>query len=531
MGFYLSAGVYPREIDLSNIVTTVSTSVGAVVGYANRGPLTMKLNKSTKDFIERYGKPLPDSGTFFHYTALGFMQISGNLYARRVVKSDARYGGFVAVVSSDSGDNMSVSQMADPTVYSFAANELFLVYPENPGVWNKKLSVNIENVDVVNNQFDLEVTELLDDGRTVIRELKTVSRDPAKMNGYGKNIYIETAFENSEFIRVKDSAFSSDVLPKENNGGTAVTLTGGDDGAVVGVSDTSEVNKAWDDFANPDVVNVNILLNGGYTGVATQTKMDTIANSRKDCVAILDIPALEQDVVDVVTYRRTTLALNSSYSALYTPWIKVKDDYNDRSLFVPPSGYIGGTLAYTDAVAEPWSAPAGPSRGLIPALELEKYYTQDERDTLYEAQVNMVRKHPSGYTASWGQKMLKTLPSALDRMNVRRLMIVLEKAITIALDAFLFEPNDFGTRLRLTNMIEDYLRDIYGRGGIQTNADGTPGFSVVADERNNTSERIDRNELWVDIYIKPIRAAEFIQLSMIITKSGASFSELIAQAA
>ena len=159
-------------------------------------------------------------------------------------------------------------------------------------------------------------------------------------------------------------------------------------------------------------------------------------------------------------------------------------------------------------------------RQISAIVDLVKNWTKGERDLLYTAGINPIRKNPAGGTAVWGQKTLQVKASATDRVNVRRLLVTIEKAVTISLDDYVFELNDRTTRILITNMIDGYLSDIAGNRGLYD-------YRVVCDESNNDGEVIDRNELWVDIYVKPVRAAEFIQLRTIITRTDVSFEEVI----
>jgi len=271
-------------------------------------------------------------------------------------------------------------------------------------------------------------------------------------------------------------------------------------------------------------------LNGGETDTTVQTKLKTLAEARKDCVAILDMPYDQlTSVTSMVTWRDTTQNFNSSYCAVYTPWVKWYDQYNDKIVELPPSGFVGSQIAYNDYVAQPWYAAAGLNRGILStALGLTQVFTEGERDTLYTAQINPIQTMRGDGVAIWGQKMEKTKASALDRLNVRRLLIVIEKSLSAALRYFVFEPNSEFTRFRITGMCEEYLDTLYTKGAFQSSGEDK-GYKVVCDTTNNTPATIDLNELHVDIYVKPIRVAEYIQLNVIVTTTGTDFTELIAQ--
>jgi phage tail sheath protein FI len=196
------------------------------------------------------------------------------------------------------------------------------------------------------------------------------------------------------------------------------------------------------------------------------------------------------------------------------------DKYNDVYRHVPLCGDIAGLCARTDIVSDPWYSPAGFSRGQIRgAVKLAFNPNQTQRDDLYKARVNPVVTFPGQGTLLYGDKTAQAKPSAFDRINVRRLFIVLEKAISTAAKFQLFEFNDEFTRANFRNLIEPFLRDVQGRRGITD-------FSVVCDETNNTGEVIDRNEFVADIYVKPNRSINFIKLNFIATRTGVAFSEV-----
>jgi hypothetical protein len=524
MGFYVSPGVYTKEKDLSEIIPNIQTTSGALVGYSEKGNTQeIVLITNSQQFINEYGKPKP--GQYFHYTALAYLENGNKLYCMRAV-NNALYGG-VKIMKSGSGPNGTlVTGVSVPNFQSVSGEDiLFYIFAKDPGSWNNNLGVQIANVDAVNYTFDVIIYEKDADGNYQIVESWTVSRK-TQVDGYGKQQYIEDAINGfSDYITVADDTTQADtVLPEVQP--TTLAIGGGSNGAAV--SD-SHINTAWDKFANPDDVDIRILINGGYSSVPVQQKMKTIAESRKDCIAIFDMPySALASINDMLTFRDTTQNFNSSYTALYTPWVKIYDQYNDKILDIPPSGYVASQMAYNDYVSEPWYAPAGLNRGLLNVLGVTQVFTQGERDVIYAKQLNPLQTFRGEGNVIWGQKTQQVKASALDRINVRRLLIVLEKAISASLKYFVFEPNSDITRYRITAMIDSYLDLLGARGAFQTEL-GDKGYKVVCDASNNTPAIIDRNELHVDVFIKPSRAAEFIQLQVIITQTGASFEELIAR--
>lgn len=325
---------------------------------------------------------------------------------------------------------------------------------------------------------------------------------------YSTGVYSVTfnaAPANSQAITVDYASVIEGAFTLGNNG-AAVT--------------DSNVIAGWDLYTNPDDVDVRILINGGYSTVPVQLKMKDICEARKDCIALLDVPNDKQSASLALDWRRNTQNFNTSYTALYGPDVRIFDEFNDVELLVPPSGYAAGVYARTDFNTDPWFPPAGVRRGKLSILGLDTKYDQGQRDLLYPNGVNPIRVFPGQGTVVWGQRTQQAEASALDRVNVRRLLIVLEKAISIAELSDVFELNDALTRLLVKQKIDAYLQNILDRRGLQE-------FLVVIDESNNTPTVIDNKQMNIDVFLKPTQAAEFIQLTAIITRSGASFNELI----
>jgi len=529
MGFYLSPGVFTRERDLSNIIPNIATTTAAIVGYSTKGDKdNIKLITTPQQFVEEYGEPNATNG-YFHHSALVFLENGKNLYALRVC-ANAKYGGVNIIKSGGTGTNAAIAAgVTTPAVQTVSGQDvLFTIFGKDPGSWNNNLAVTIDEVDTNDFTFKIHVYQKDDDGNYIEEEAWTVSRQN-KVDGFGKQLYLEDKINGySKYIVVYDNTSEADTeLPKEQE--TELDFEEGADGTSwSGMSDSAYVT-GWQAFLNPDVVDVRILINAGQTGTTVQSAMKTVAESRKDCIAILDMPyASLSSVSEMVTFRNSTQNFDSSYTALYTPWVQWYDSFNDLVVDIPPSGFVGSMMAYNDYVADPWYAPAGMNRGQLNCLGLTNVFTEGERDTLYSAQINPLQTWKGEGHVIWGQKTEQKKASALDRVNVRRLLIVLEKAISAQLRYFVFEPNNEITRFRVTAMCEQYLNTLSARGAFQVEA-GDKGFRVLCDTTNNTPEVIDRNELHVDIFVKPSRAAEFIQLQVVVTTSGASFEELIAR--
>ena len=362
----------------------------------------------------------------------------------------------------------------------------------------------------------------------------------AKDASGNSNYYADVIYRNSKFIYWIDHISTlSDGLSKtgttfDNTVGDAfvvsnTSLSGGTDDYA---ATNAEIATAYEKFNDTENVDISLLLCGpsqtgaDATGDTKATAVMDIATARKDCVAFIS-PA-RADVVGVanaITQTQNVVGFadglpSSSYAVIDSGYKQMYDRYNDVFRFVPLNGDIAGLCARTDSIADPFFSPAGYNRGQIRgAVKLAFNPNQTQRDELYKARVNPVVTFPGQGTILFGDKTAQSKPSAFDRINVRRLFIVLEKAIATAAKFQLFEFNDEFTRAQFRNLVEPFLRDIQGRRGMTD-------FSVVCDESNNTADVIDRNEFRADIFVKPARSINFIQLNFIATRTGVAFSEV-----
>ena len=283
-------------------------------------------------------------------------------------------------------------------------------------------------------------------------------------------------------------------------------------------------------FRNSEDVDISFLLAAGNGQTVVTDMITNIANVRKDILVCLSPTSTTvvdnasydgKQVADVVAYRDTLPS--SSYAVMDSAWKYQYDTYNDVYRYVPANGDTAGTMVRTDSARDPWFSPAGFSRGQIKnAVKLAWNPTKAERDSLYQNGVNPIVTFPGQGTVLYGDKTLTSESSAFDRINVRRLFIVLEKAISIAANSTLFEINDDFTRAQFKNLVEPFLRDVKGRRGITD-------FQVVCDGTNNTGQIIESNQFVGDIYVKPSRSINFIQLNFVAVRTGVEFSEITGQ--
>ncbi len=366
-----------------------------------------------------------------------------------------------------------------------------------------------------------------------------VSTDPKALDDEGGAQYVEIVINNfSNYIRVAtDSAtgFNNQSM-KNKYMRDYVNLGGGVRNQGSETIQSGDMIDAYELYRDSERIDVNLFIDSNKPTAVKDVILD-ICENRKDAMGVMDVPKnlvvnnRGNEATELRDWRIGTLGatgdyadwnVNSSYVALYGNWLNVFDKWNNKHRDVPGSGHAAGIYANTDDVAEAWFAPAGLNRAILRQVrKLAWNPVLGERDILYKNGINPVVSFAGQGKVIWGQKTMLDKNSAFNRVNVRRLFIILAKAISTALKFFLFEPNDTFTRLQIINLIDPFLRDVVARRGIFD-------YLIVCDERNNTPERIDRNELWCDVYIKPTRAAEFIVLNLIATKTGASFTELVA---
>ena len=377
---------------------------------------------------------------------------------------------------------------------------------------------------------------------TILETFEGVSQAVDAKSAQGNsNFFADVIYSQSKFVYVMDhettlanSGSAKKGQTFDNAQGDAFVVktyslaSGTDDYAAT----NGEIATAYEKFSDTDAVDLSLLLCGpsqttaDATGDTKATAVMDIATARKDCVAFIS-PA-RTDVVGVsnaITQAQNVIGFadglpSTSYAVIDSGYKYMYDRYNDVYRFVPLNGDIAGLCARTDNVADAWFSPGGFNRGQIRgAVKLAFNPNQTQRDELYKARVNPVTSFPGQGIVLFGDKTAQSKPSAFDRINVRRLFIVLEKAVSTAAKFQLFEFNDEFTRAQFRNLVEPFLRDVQGRRGITD-------FSVVCDDSNNTGDVIDRNEFRADIFIKPARSINFIQLNFIATRSGVAFSEV-----
>jgi len=491
MTYAVSPGVYGRETDQSFRVPAAANSIGGIVVHSNKGPTgEITLITSNKEFVDTYGEPTPNDPSM--YAALSFLETGTRLYVARVI-NDAVAG------------TLAVDDTAGSPVLAFTVNAI------NEGVWGNSLTVTTSAS--VADVFTLTVKL----SGTVVETFE-VTRNPLKKDGFGKSMYIEdVVLASSTYIAVVDNVANDWTIADV----AAVT----DDPLLTGADDTSApadglVNIEFDRFAVVEEVEVSLLINAGWATTAVHNNMIALCEARKDCFAILDFEATDDTVTEMTTYVSSTLNPNTSFAAIYAGYLYIYDQYNDKYLYIPNSGYVAGVYANTAQTSEVWYAPAGSQRGTLNVLGVQTVWSEGDRDTLYAAKINPIQNFAGEGIQVYGQKTLQTAASALDRVNVRMLLISIQKSMSKALRPFVFEFNDTFTRENITSITNSYMEDIKVRRGVYD-------YLAVCDESNNTAVVIDQNKLLIDLFIKPTRVAEFVRLNVVITSTGASFTSSV----
>lgn len=519
-GSHSSAGVYVREIDLSQRVERATSSIGVIVGEAHRGPVGQRtLVTSEKDFVNLFGEPDPTIGFGIH-SAIAFLEEADRLYYTRVAP-EALYGG--AVITWDGYFNQSSSFLqgeSDPTLHAMTANDLFVVYPKDPGSWNDTVFIRLyPDTRTTQAYFYLEV--YLKDVAVPVEKWRCHLNFVVDGNGVQANVE-EQVNRRSNYIRISQNHQATELVTNPNKvlinrldaGGDpqyiGIRMPGGSDGRRPNIG---ELMQAWDLYADPEVVDINILINAGYTDTNYQSYMNSLAKDRMDCVCILDTPSDMQEFQQAISFRRNDLHLDSSYAALYSPDVYTVDKYNDTRLYLPPSGFVAAAYARTDRDYELWFAPAGMNRGDLKVSGLGKTYDQGMRDALYESQVNAIKIIEGQGIKIWGADTLQVVASSLSNISVRRLMIFIEKSLSNSLIAAVFDPNDEILRARLTDQAVRFLNPI-------KQARGLYNFEVICNESNNPAESIAAGDLNIDIYIDPVLPVKRIHFTAIINRTG-----------
>jgi phage tail sheath protein FI len=564
MPFQLSPGVAVVEKDFTSIVPAVATSIGATAGAFAWGPAMEPTTVSSEnELVRRFGKP-NDSNAQSFFSAANFLSYTNNLL---LVRSDAGHTNAgvtgTAVKINNTTDYLASYSSGEGAVGEFAAR-----YPGSAG---NSLLVSVADSQTYTGwayaaQFDyapgtssyaavvggsndeLHIIVIDEDGAftgtpgTVLEKFGYVSKaSDAKKSDGTNNYYKDVLNSRSQYIYWMDhttevltsvagvgvdgvawgSAASS--LFKDMSAALELSLIGGTDDYVL--TDAEKI-AAFQLFDNAEQFDVSLIIAGQANTTVATSIINNVAEVRLDCVVFVSpddagdiiIGSTSTEIDAINTYRDALPS--SSYAVMDSGYKYQYDRYNDKYRYVPLNADVAGLCARTDYTNDPWFSPGGLNRGQIKnVVKLAVNPNKTQRDTLYKNGVNPVVTFPGEGTVLFGDKTLLAAPSAFDRINVRRLFIVMEKAIATAAKFQLFEFNDGFTRAQFKNLVEPFLRDVQGRRGITD-------FVVKCDESNNTGEIIDRNEFVADIFVKPNRSINFITLTFVAARSAINFSEI-----
>ncbi len=575
MGFQLSPGVQTKEIDLSTSIPAVATSLGATVGRFTWGPVDEPyLCTSENDLVSVFGKPTNDTFPAF-LSSVAFLNYANSLQVVRVVDDGATN-------STTGSESVQIKNAEDFNTKLESGTLAQGFYARYPGTYGNNVSVETHDgitgfdawsysgafdvaPDTTNNEIAVAV--IVDSEVVESYLVGTAEGTKDSMSG---NIFMEEVINKMSKLvwtvaaNVTNTAADTYAL----TGGIAVSAgtaevpascsdgTSVDEAACTAASGTwtatvpavpegsvgaGEYQFGWDKFANADEVDVNILIAGGVTNEAKaivyaveKHMVESIAEVRKDCMAVLS-PAKEDvcyvggatNAVNNVIASRTDVSFNvaSSYATMDGNYKYTYDKYNDTYRWIGFSADVGGLMANTDSVRDAWWSPAGLNRGGIKGVVKLAYQpTQAHRDQLYKLPngINPIVSFPGQGTVLWGDRTMLIKPSAFDRINVRRLFIIIEKSISISAKYFLFEFNNNYTRQNFKNMVNPYLAGLQSRQAMTD-------FMVQCDGSNNGPEVVDANQFVASIFIKPSKSINFITLNFVATKSGVSFAEVTGQ--
>ena len=563
MAFQISPGVNVAEVDATTVVPAVQQTAGAFAGQFRWGPANkVKQIDSEITLSNTFGKPDSTTAVDF-FTAANFLSYGNNLSIVRAVGSSANnatdgstlnvqikneddyevsylasnngndYGPFAARYPSDLGNSIRVSVCANTENYSTWSYKNY--FTSAPGTSDFADSVGGSNDEMHIVVIDYK-GQFTGSAGAVLETFSFVSAaSDAVINGV-TNYYKQVIFNNSKYIYAMDpiqysstsSKWGQSAVGRNFSGVTEVVTVDLITGSLSSPTDAN-IESAYDLFANKENIDIGLVLTGSHSVAVQQYVIDNIAVGRADCVAFIsprysDVVNQAGNEVSNIQDWLTALSRSSSYVMADSGWKYQFDKYNNTYRWIPLNGDVAGLCVYTDNVRDPWYSPAGFNRGAIKnSIKLSWNPNKSYRDTLYAAGVNPVVSFPGQGTVLFGDKTLLNKPSAFDRINVRRLFITLEKAISQAAKYSMFELNDEFTRAQFIALVSPFLRDIQGRRGITD-------FRVVCDTTNNTQQIIDSNQFVGDIYIKPARSINYIQLNFIAVGTGVDFVTIVGAA-
>jgi len=575
-----SPAVVVKEIDLTGGVPNVQSTTGAIVGNFRWGPVGQRTAIANEaELVSTFASP-DSSNTIDFHNAAYFLRYSNSLQVVREATASAYNArsttgqtaadsnGSLPLETVNNKDDFDAQQSAlDSDSHTFLArypgeigNSLRIsICPSSDSAfsaWSYASSFDTvpgtstfaTNKNASNDEIHVAVIDkngtLSGTAGTILETFPYVSvASNAKTDEGQTNYVVDVINERSQYVHMvgfdsnyaNASAGAGSTADSGDNfspGLTAATNYDFANGANSGALTTSEFLSGFDLFEDKDTVEVDFLIAPGMVTRVDQTTVvndlvSTASSLRKDCVVIgsparndvIGITSAATAVTNVVATANTFT--KSSYLITDNNYLKVYDKYNDQYIQIPASSSTAGIMAATDLNRAPWFSPAGSRRGQYLGITSLAYTpSKSQRDTLYKAGVNPIANIPGQGVLLFGDKTNLGRPSAFDRINVRRLFLVLERAIGRAAEQVMFEFNDEFTRAEFVNIVEPVLREVKGRRGITD-------FRVVCDETNNTAAVIDRNEFIANIFIKPARSINYVTLNFVAVRTGVDFEEVV----
>ena len=564
----ISPGVFTRENDFSFVSQGVAEIGGALVGPTVKGPVEVPtVVSSFSEYENIFGGAFESGSTQHEYiTSLAAEQYLKHSNTLTIVRVSS--GAYTAATASVSGSNVATSFAIKTLGEGTIMNSGVHGFDDNEIAGNILVSGSANNVrwetsaqSLTKGTFTLTVRRGDDSAakKTILEQFTNVSLDPNAQTYIGKVIgtqyaaydssgkyvkYLGSYPNRSKYIYIDESsiadtanwydadggvrvAAAANNIPADGSGSFAAGTGAHANGSLMhedistvsqGIA-ASDYTVAFELLSNTDEYDINMVMAPGINDTdhsAATAKMMAMAETRGDCIAIVDPVGFGSTPT---TAAAVSEAENNSYAAMYWPWVQINSARTGKNVWVPASTVMGGVLAFNDSVSAEWYAPAGLNRGgIASAVRAERKLSRADRDTLYEARCNPLATFPGEGVVVWGQKTLQKRTTALDRVNVRRLLINLKKFIASTSKYLVFENNTDSTRQRFLAAVNPYMESVQQNNGLYA-------FKVIMDDTNNTADVIDRNIMKGDIYIQPAKAAEFIVVDFNIMPTGATFGE------
>lgn len=520
-------GVFYSQRDISQVVQGIDSAILGIAGSAKWGP-SDKLTQVSglKQYVQLFGKPVNPTITPLFYQLYMWNKLAKTAWVVRA-QGGSLFGGVesaktVSVAAIAAGLESLPKDSVGPS-----GTKVVGIYTKYAGVHDEgDIYVNITEVDVTAGTFNIQVGFLNSEGAIDTSsdwyEQHSVSVIRGAKDPNNRSMYIKDVLDRDSQLLygvAKIDALVDDIpavtsapVKVDKNAYTAAT--------------EGEVVTAYTMFNSISAVTIDIVIPSIFTTTGINAAAD-VATARGDSfyIATPDVDDLDGATASVMVGVAGWLSTITRqwFGSGYAMYYNIKDEYNDTTVAVPAAGLIAAAYAYSDGQSAQWFAPAGPKRGIQPGVELGVNWSEDDKTILYDGGLNWVASTPRYGITLEGQKTLYGVNSALNRVNVARLMLKMKRDLMTFLQDFLYEFNNNKNRTLIFNGIDNYLRDIKSREGLID-------YRLVCDDSNNTPSIIDQNKLIVDIYVKPAKVAEFLYLRSTIASTGVDFSKIISQA-